>query len=155
MNQTPVKQWSVLVVDGDACENPRLEQVFADTPYELCIVRSCEEAIQLIRAVGWPHLIVTERHFRTGMDGLEFSHLVRDLSDIPIIMLSERVPTKWIAQAIDDFADDYMIKPVDPDMLLSRVRRVLKRTDFLPQVVSAENGRLAQTYPSEPISTIM
>lgn len=136
------------MVDEDACANPRLEAAFAATPYQLSIVRSCEEAVQVIRASGWPHLIVTERHFRTGMDGLQFSQLVRDLSDIPIIMLSERIPTKWVAQAIDDFADDYMIKPVDPDMLLSRVRRVLKRIDFLPQALLTGNGRFALNYPS-------
>lgn len=154
MSQSSVKQWSVLIVDENLCSIPRLEQVFADTPYELWTVSSCEEAIQALRAFGWPHLIVTERHFRTGMDGLQFSHLVRDLSDVPIIMLSERIPTKWIAQAIDDFADDYMIKPVDPEMLLSRIRRVLKRIDFLPPALSEYNGRFALNYPSEPVSTL-
>lgn len=82
------------------------------------------------------------------MDGLQFSQLVRDLSDVPIIMLSERIPTKWIAQAIDDFADDYMIKPVDPEMLLSRIRRVLRRIDFASQVVPAYNGRFVPNYPT-------
>ena len=148
MSQLPAKQWSILLVDGDVCHDQRIEEVFAKTHYDLCVAHSCEEAIQVIRAFGWPHLIVTERHFCNGMDGLQFSQLVRDLSDVPIIMLSERIPTKWIAQAIDDFADDYMIKPVDPEMLLSRIRRVLRRIDFVSQAVPAYNGRFAPNYPT-------
>lgn len=148
MNQPPAKQWNILIVDEDVHDDPQLEEMFADTPYQLCFANSCEEAIQLIRAFGWPHLIVTERHFRQGMDGLQLSQLVRDSSEIPIIMCSERIPTKWIAQAIDDFADDYMIKPINPEMLLSRIRRVMKRIDFLPHTVSAINGRFAPNYPA-------
>ncbi|MCA9919039.1 MAG: response regulator transcription factor [Anaerolineales bacterium] len=148
MSQLSAKQWSILLVDEDVCNGQRIEEVFANTPYDLCAVHSCEEAIQIIRAFGWPHLIVAERNFRNGMDGLQFSQFVRDLSDVPIIMLSERIPTKWIAQAIDDFADDYMIKPVDPEMLLSRIRRVLRRIDFVSQAVPAYNGRFAPNYPT-------
>lgn len=146
MNEPALKTWTVLIVDENPYDVAAIEEMFAASPYHLCLARSCEEAKQMIQAFGLPHLIVTEKTFSNGMDGFEFSRLIRAISDIPIIVYSERIPTKWITKAIDEFADDYIIKPVRPERLLSHVRRVLRRIDFLPGALQSFNGRFVANY---------
>lgn len=149
MNYRVAKKWHILVVDENLCEFPKLEDVAAGTPFQFCAVSSCEQAIQFIRAFGWPHVIVTEREFSKGMDGFSFGVLVRDISSVPVIMYSAKVPTRQMIEAIDEFADDYMIKPVSSEMVLSRVRRLIKRVDFVPELSGVVNGRFAiTTYPA-------
>lgn len=136
------------MIDEAPYDEASIKKQFANSPYHLCLARSCEEAQQFIYAFGLPHLIVTEKAFSNGMDGFEFSRFIRKESDIPIIVWSDRIPTKWITRAIDEFADDYIIKPVRPEMLLSRIRRVLRRIDYLPGALQPPNGRCAANYPA-------
>ena len=146
MNHTTLKNWNILIIDENPYDIAALEELFAASPYHLCLARSCEEAKQVIEVFGFPHLIVTEKTFSNGMDGFEFSRLIRANSDIPIIVYSERIPTKLIVKAIDEFADDYIIKPVRPEMLLSHIRRVLRRIDFLPGALQSFSSHFVANY---------
>lgn len=63
-----------------------------------------------------------------GMDGLQVCRLVRQESDMPIIMLTARVEEEDRLTGLDLGADDYITKPFSPRELAARVRAVLRRT---------------------------
>ena len=61
------------------------------------------------------------------MDGLEICRRVRELSDIPIIMLTARDEVEDKVAGLNIGANDYVIKPFAFEEVLARIRGILKR----------------------------
>ena len=62
-----------------------------------------------------------------GMDGWQVCRAIRQISSIPIIMLSAKDETFDKVLGLELGADDYMTKPFDPKELIARVKAVLRR----------------------------
>jgi two-component system, OmpR family, response regulator len=62
-----------------------------------------------------------------GMDGLELLKLIRQKSDIPIIISSARTDLTDKVIGLERGADDYLPKPYDPRELEVRIRTILRR----------------------------
>ncbi len=62
-----------------------------------------------------------------GMDGFELCRRVKRIADLPIIVLSAVDASESKVRALEDYAEDYITKPFDPDELVARVNRVLRR----------------------------
>ena len=73
------------------------------------------------------------------MDGMEICKRVREVSDVPIIMLTARDEVKDKVEGLDLGADDYMTKPFAAEELLARIRGVLRRHN--ERVRAAEDTR--------------
>lgn len=67
-----------------------------------------------------------------GEDGLSLCRMVRDTSDIPVILLTAMVEETDRVVGLEIGADDYVTKPFSPRELLARIRAVLRRTQTLP-----------------------
>ncbi|MFC1938541.1 response regulator transcription factor [Chloroflexota bacterium] len=62
------------------------------------------------------------------MDGWQTCERIRDISDVPIIMLTgKRVDEEDLIKGLEHGADDYLIKPVGNRELVARVRATLRR----------------------------
>jgi len=61
------------------------------------------------------------------MDGFETLRTVREVSSVPVIMLTVRSSEEDKVRGLDLGADDYVTKPFSPRELVSRVRAVLRR----------------------------
>ena len=61
------------------------------------------------------------------MDGMEICKRVREISDVPIIMLTARDEIRDKVEGLDLGADDYVTKPFDTEELLARIRGVIRR----------------------------
>src|SRR5688572_3232882 len=72
-----------------------------------------------------------------NMGGLELCRRLREISDVPIIILSVRGEEKTKVEALDSGADDYVPKPFGMDELLARVRAALRRTSSRAYAESA------------------
>ena len=77
-----------------------------------------------------------------GMDGTELCRIIRsdrELSDIPIIMLTAKGEEADIISGLDHGADDYITKPFSPKILISRAKAVLRRKakDSAPKVIES------------------
>jgi len=71
-----------------------------------------------------------------GMDGLEICRRVREVSNVPIIMLTARDEVEDKVAGLDLGADDYMTKPFAIQELLARIRNALRKhrnTDESPE----------------------
>lgn len=60
------------------------------------------------------------------MDGMEICRRVRELSDVPIIMLTARDEIRDKVEGLDLGANDYMTKPFAGEELLARIRNTLR-----------------------------
>lgn len=64
-----------------------------------------------------------------GMDGLEILRRIRDLSSVPVIIISARDEIKVKVEGLDIGADDYMTKPFQIEELLARMRSKLQKKE--------------------------
>ena len=62
-----------------------------------------------------------------GLDGVELCRLLRRESDVPIIMLTAKEAPIERVIGLDSGADDYIVKPFDPDEVIARAEAVLRR----------------------------
>jgi two-component system response regulator BaeR len=63
-----------------------------------------------------------------GLDGFSVCRALRAESSVPVLMVTARGATPDRIAGLREGADDYLVKPVDPDELIARIRAVLRRT---------------------------
>lgn len=63
-----------------------------------------------------------------GVDGLTICRVLRASSAVPILFLTAREGDAAEVQALQEGADDYLSKPVRPEVLLARIEALLRRT---------------------------
>ncbi|MGD8404792.1 MAG: response regulator transcription factor [Anaerolineales bacterium] len=86
-----------------------------------------KEAIQKIRDVT-PDLILLDV-MMPDIDGFEVLETVREVSQVPVIMLTAKGEEDDRVRGLELGADDYVTKPFSPRELVSRVKAVLRRTE--------------------------
>lgn len=116
----------ILIVDDEPTIVELLEEHLRSEGYETVHAYSGEEALKVFDKVV-PDLVILDLML-PGMDGYEVCRLMQDdarLNHIPVIMLTARssVPNK--VMGYQRGADDYIVKPFDPDELSVRVRAQL------------------------------
>jgi DNA-binding response OmpR family regulator len=75
-----------------------------------------------------PRLIVLDIML-PELDGLALMRILRERSEVPILLLSARGSTADRVYGIHEGADDYLVKPFSPAELVVRVKAVLRRTE--------------------------
>ena len=78
-------------------------------------------------------------------EGLQVFKKVRQLTTIPIIMLSTENNEELLLQSLEAGADDFLSKPFSPEVMLARARSVLRRgerSNELPAVLEYDDGYL-------------
>ncbi len=88
-----------------------------------------KEGLELVKTKS-PDIVITDYNMPV-MNGPQFVRELRKdvlLRHLPVIMLTGKGETKDMVEGIDSGADDYLIKPFDPENLLARIRMILKRT---------------------------
>lgn len=78
-----------------------------------------------------------------GLDGLEVCRRLRDVGDVPILMLTAKESVEDRVRGLDAGADDYLVKPFALNELLARVRALLRRSGLeSPAVLTFADLRL-------------
>jgi DNA-binding response OmpR family regulator len=116
----------ILAVDDNPHTLRIVEHSLSRAGFDVLTATSGEDALSVISRRGLPHLAVVDLNM-PGMDGVELSRTIHDFSDLPIIMLTAVHEEETIVSSIEEFAEDYMVKPFSPSELVARVRRVLRR----------------------------
>ncbi|NPV07159.1 MAG: response regulator transcription factor [Anaerolineae bacterium] len=70
------------------------------------------------------------------MDGWELCRRLRDVSEVPIIVISARGREADIVRALELGADDYLVKPFGATELIARVYALMRRTGFRQSAVA-------------------
>jgi two-component system KDP operon response regulator KdpE len=64
----------------------------------------------------------------SDMDGWQVCRRLREMSDVPIIMLTALGSDENVVEGLNLGADDYIVKPVAVEELIARIRALLRRT---------------------------
>lgn len=73
------------------------------------------------------HLIILDV-MMPGIDGFEVLEEIRNLSNVPVILLTARTEESDRLKGFDIGADDYVVKPFSPRELMRRIYAIFKRT---------------------------
>lgn len=119
---------SVLIVEDDEHIGHLLEFMLQREGYAVTLVANGRLAAQAIAADGDAPDLVLLDVMLPYLDGFELVGLIRaraEWRDTPIIMLTSKSQEQDIVRALDAGANDYIVKPFQPNELLARLRRFL------------------------------
>ena len=124
---------TVLIIEDDTRIANWVKVYFERAGFAAEVSHDGESGLALARNLI-PDLIVLDLML-PRLDGMELCKILRRESDVPIIMLTAReAPTERIG-GLDSGADDYIVKPFDPDEVIARADAVLRRVEGKVQQV--------------------
>ncbi len=115
----------VLVVDDDPRMLSMMRRVLEVDGYAVTVAPDGDEALYVLRSEPIDLLILDV--MMPGRDGFEVCRTVRRESGLPILMFTARDEATDKVTGLDCGADDYVVKPFNPDELMARVRALLRR----------------------------
>ena len=119
----------ILVIDDDSGFLRLVDQILTQQGFEVFKAGNGQEGLRLL-FTGKPDLVLLDV-VMPRMDGWQTCQRIREISDIPIIMLTGKHKAEDdIVRGLDYGADEYLLKPVGNRELVARVRAVLRRTEL-------------------------
>ena len=115
----------ILVVEDDRNIRDLLRRGLIFEGYEVNTAPDGETALASVRE-NLPDAVILDLML-PGIDGLEVCRRLRNVSNLPILMLTARDTVPDRVTGLDAGADDYMIKPFAFDELLARLRALFRR----------------------------
>lgn len=126
----------ILCVDDDQYLTDLLRYALAREGFAVLVAHAGREALRLLRAES-VDLVILDVNI-PDMNGFKVLSAVRTFSQVPIIMLTARAQDEDIIAGFGQGADDYVAKPFSVQVLINRVKAVLRRAG--PQRGKAVTG---------------
>ncbi len=127
MAEDQLKNKLILVVDDEVRMTHFIRLNLEQDGFQVLEAHRGMEAIQSMRE-NMPDLMILDV-MMPDMDGFEVLQTIRDVSQVPVIMLTAKGEEEDRVHGLELGADDYVTKPFSPRELVSRVRAVLRRTE--------------------------
>jgi two-component system KDP operon response regulator KdpE len=115
----------ILVIEDDHEFSNLTQTWLKDAGYEVITAENGVEGMRRLYS-SRPNLVLLDVNM-PKMDGYEVCRRIRDMSDIPVLMLTVNNQKSDRLKGFDLGADDYIAKPVDFPELIARVQAVLRR----------------------------
>lgn len=143
----------ILVVDDDHEVVEVIQLALEDQGYQVRFTYSAQEALELIE--NWlPQLIILDVNM-PNLNGLETVKKLRSHPEhFSVIMISGNTDPNEIIAGLDAGADDYIVKPFDPNELLARVRAQLRIKELNDQLIRT-NARLKEMVDTDDLTGLL
>ena len=116
----------ILIVDDDAEIRLLLRELLSRAGFQ--VVEAADGKSALRQLFETPPALVILDVTMPEMDGYQTLERIRDLSDVPVIMLTARTQELERVRGLSGGADDYVAKPFGRQELLARVQALLRRS---------------------------
>lgn len=130
----------LLLVEDDPTMRAMLHDILETEGYKVIGFGDAPEALDHMRKHGLPHLLIVDLGLPT-YNGFELSRRVKQMGDVPIVILTGDNSIESKVIGIEKYAEDYIVKPFDHREVVARVARILSR---FPD----------QSYAQQPLITI-
>ncbi len=120
----------ILVVDDQISIQKLIEGILHSRSHKVTCVGHAIDALDKLENYPFD-LVITDIMMPNGVTGFELTRNIRKsvkYGSIPVIMITGRREAKDIEKGIEAGTDDYVIKPVDPDILLSKTDSLILKT---------------------------
>lgn len=118
--------YRVMLVEDDARLADLVTEYLAGYEFKVDVVSRGDEAVARFKATP-PDIVVLDLML-PGLDGMLVCRQLRDLTKIPILIMTAREDSYDEVSLLEQGADDFINKPVQPRVLLARLRALLRRT---------------------------
>ena len=115
----------VLIIEDDTRIASWIRVYFERAGFSAEVAHDGQTVLHLARDLT-PDLIILDLML-PRLDGVELCRILRRESEVPIIMLTAREAPAERILGLDSGADDYIVKPFDPDEVVARAQAVLRR----------------------------
>ena len=146
------KQTRILIAEDDATMRQILAGVLKKMGYDVTAASDGTEAWETLRKSDAPKLLILD-WVMPGMDGLSLCRKIRETQTggyIYIIMLTAQESRKDVLEGFEAGADDYLVKPIDPDELKAR----LKVGQRVLELEEAQKKAVLQLLQSEKMASV-
>ena len=127
----------ILVIDDEDRNLRLVEAMLAPEGYEVVLARSAEEGLEKFRDTC-PNIVLLDI-MMPRMNGYEVLRIIRQQSNIPVIMLTAKKEATSAVEALSLGADDYVRKPFMKGELLARIKVKLSRAESELTPPTSEN----------------
>ena len=114
----------ILIVDDDLNARRALRSALISQGFGVRDAATGEEALQEVERES-PDIVLLD--LGAGSAGLEVCRNIREISDAPLLALSPRNSAQERVNAFEAGADQFIVKPCDPEELIARIRAAQRR----------------------------
>ncbi len=127
----------ILVVDDDRAFRVSTAELLRQDGYRVDDAANVKEAAEAMQRGAYDAVLLDLR--MPGLDGIGFVEVLRRRGeDVPVLMISGYGTIDSAVQSLHLGADDFLTKPVDPDLLSARVAELLERRPAADRVEAGE-----------------
>lgn len=117
----------ILIIEDDTDMGFIMSVQLKEAGYSTDIAASCEEALTYLKQQKIPDLILLDEMLTDGK-GSELCTVIRRFTLNPIIFISCMSDPQTMVEALKNGGDDYVVKPVNMEVLLARIESQLRRS---------------------------
>lgn len=115
----------ILIIEDDEAIMKVLQRTLNYEGYRVEMATDGPTGLNKARAQR-PDLVILDLGL-PGMDGFEVCQRLRKIDNFPVLILTARSATQDRVTGLDAGADDYLVKPVELEELLARIRALFRR----------------------------
>ena len=119
--------FGVMLVEDDVRLAELVTEYLSAYEFSVHVVGRGDEALSAFADIA-PHVVVLDLML-PGMDGMVVCRQMRAISQVPILILTAREDSYDEVSGLEQGADDFLNKPVQPRVLLARLRALLRRAN--------------------------
>ena len=119
----------IFIIEDDEVIRTLLGHILKREGYDVETAASGKEAVEMAKSMDVPPQLVLSDIMMPYLDGYQVVTALRALTgweQVPMVMLTSKGQEQDIVRALDNGADDYLVKPFQPGELLARLRRFLR-----------------------------
>jgi DNA-binding response OmpR family regulator len=121
---------TILLVDDSTTERAIVEAKLTSAGYDILTAEDGRAGLRRLYESS-PDLVILDV-VMPELDGWGTLERIRDVSEVPVIMLTAQDEDEERIRGLRGGADDYVIKPFTPDELVARIEAVLRRAPARP-----------------------
>ena len=142
--------FNILAVEDDFNTRKLMEAVLLEERYNAILASNAQEALDILESQHID-LMITDI-MMPGMDGYTLTEQLREAGyDFPILMVTAKETIKDKRRGFIVGTDDYMVKPVDEEELILRIKALLRRAKIVNER-KINIGKVTLNYDSLTVS---
>jgi len=118
--------YRVMLVEDDARLAELVTEYLSGYEFAVDLVTRGDQALERFKSLS-PDVVVLDLML-PGLDGMVVCRQIREMSEVPILILTAREDSYDEVSGLEQGADDFVNKPVQPRVLLARLRALMRRT---------------------------
>ena len=134
----------ILMVEDDAVIREATQLTLERHGYDVTTAEDGLEAIESFEKLH-PDAVMLDIML-PGLDGISVCRRIRESSTVPIVMVSARGDALDVVLGLEAGADDYVTKPFDTQVLVARLRAVLRRAVADPVRPAPSTGATVESF---------